>query len=66
MAYNASSEARMVKTINQDAETAVRLGRRVTREVSVLLSEIEKEPVPDRLLELAVELQKALAGKLDN
>ena len=66
MAYNTSSEARMVKTINQDAETAVRLGRRVTREVSVLLSEIEKEPVPDRLLELAVELQKALAGKLDN
>lgn len=56
----------MVKTINQDAETAVRLGRRVTREVSVLLSEIEKEPVPDRLLEPAVELQKALAGKLDN
>ncbi len=66
MAYNTSSEARMVKTINQDAETAVRLGRRVTREVSVLLNEIEKEPVPDRLLELAVELQKALADKLDN
>jgi len=66
MAYNTSSEARMVKTINQDAEPDVRLGRRVTREVSVLLNEIEKEPVPDRLLQLAVELQKALADKLDN
>jgi hypothetical protein len=66
MAYNTSSEARMVKTINQDAEPDIRLGRRVTREVSVLLNEIEKEPVPDRLLQLAVELQKALADKLDN
>ncbi|MFN7024017.1 MAG: hypothetical protein ACK4QP_05765 [Pseudorhizobium sp.] len=66
MAYNTSSEARMVKTINQDAEPDVRLGRRVTREVSVLLNEIEKEPVPDRLLQLAVELQKALANKLNN
>lgn len=66
MAYNTSSEARMVKTVNQDAEPDVRLGRRVTREVSVLLNEIEKEPVPDRLLQLAVELQKALADKLDN
>jgi len=56
----------MVKTVNQDAEPDVRLGRRVTREVSVLLNEIEKEPVPDRLLQLAVELQKALADKLDN
>lgn len=65
MAYNTSSEVGMAKTSNQDAETAVRLGRRVTQEVSVLLSEIEKEPVPDRLLHLAMELQKALNEKLD-
>lgn len=28
-----------------------------------LLDEIEKEPVPDRLLELAIQLQKKLAEK---
>ncbi|MDZ5699054.1 hypothetical protein [Chelativorans sp. M5D2P16] len=32
-------------------------------EVRVLLSEIEKEPVPERLLELARQLQDALARK---
>jgi hypothetical protein len=40
------------------------MGRRVSRQVSVLLTEIEKEDVPDRLLELARELQKALNEKL--
>ncbi|MBU1316892.1 MULTISPECIES: hypothetical protein [Pseudorhizobium] len=63
MAYTTSSEVRMTKKIENDAEVDVRFGRRVNREVSVLLSEIEKEPVPDRLLQLAQELQKALSDK---
>ncbi len=53
----------MTKKIDQNTETDPRLGRRVTREVSVLLGEIEKEPVPGRLLELAEQLQKALSKK---
>lgn len=65
MAYTTSSEVGMAKRNNHDADTDVRLGRRVSREVSVLLNEIEKEPVPDRLLELAKELQKALSDKLE-
>ena len=47
------------------AEQEIRLGRRVSREISVLLTEIEKEDTPDRLLELARELQKALNDKMD-
>ncbi|WP_172745552.1 hypothetical protein [Neorhizobium galegae] len=39
------------------------MGRRVNRKVSVLLTEIEKEEVPDRLLDLARELQRALNEK---
>ncbi|MFN7103473.1 MAG: hypothetical protein ACK4N1_12730 [Pseudorhizobium sp.] len=54
----------MAKKIDQDSDTDARFGRRVNREVSVLLGEIEKEPVPDRLLQLAQELQKALSEKL--
>ena len=46
------------------AEQEKRIGRRVSRQVSVLLTEIEKEDVPDRLLELAQELQQALSDKL--
>lgn len=46
------------------AEQEKRIGRRVSRQVSVLLTEIEQEDVPDRLLELAQELQKALGDKL--
>lgn len=34
-----------------------------TPDVSVLLEEIEKEPVPERLLELALKLQKKLVEK---
>jgi pantoate kinase len=41
------------------------LGNKVSAKVADLLTEIEKEPVPDRLLDLARQLQKALAGKLD-
>ncbi|MCJ8520153.1 hypothetical protein ABID21_003153 [Pseudorhizobium tarimense] len=55
----------MAKRNNKDADIDVRLGRRVSQEVSVLLNEIEKEPVPDRLLDLAMELQKALADNLE-
>jgi hypothetical protein len=54
----------MAKDSSSVTEHEMRMGRRVTREVSVLLTEIEKEAVPDRLLELAVELQKALNDKL--
>ncbi len=46
-------------------EQEVRMGRRVNRQVSVLLTEIEKEDVPDRLLELARKLQRALTDKMD-
>ncbi|WP_354532271.1 hypothetical protein [Pseudorhizobium tarimense] len=65
MAYSTSSEVGMAKRNNKDADIDVRLGRRVSQEVSVLLNEIEKEPVPDRLLDLAMELQKALADNLE-
>ncbi|WP_131818932.1 hypothetical protein [Rhizobium sp. LCM 4573] len=54
----------MTKKIAPVSETELKLGRRVSREVSVLLTEIQKEPVPDRLLQLALELQKALNDKL--
>ncbi|MFD1746782.1 hypothetical protein ACFSE1_15005 [Rhizobium helianthi] len=40
------------------------LGHKVGAKVADLLSEIEKEPVPDRLMTLALELQKALHDKL--
>ncbi len=55
----------MAKQNTPVAEEDIRIGRRVSRQVSVLLTEIEKEDVPDRLLELALELQKALAEKTD-
>lgn len=32
-------------------------------EIAILLQEIEKEPVPERLLQLARQLQEALAAK---
>lgn len=41
------------------------LGNKVSGKVADLLVEIEKEPVPDRLLDLARQLQKALNDKLD-
>lgn len=56
----------MAKHSNTAAEQEKRMGRRVSRQVSVLLTEIEKEEVPDRLLELARELQKALNEKLQS
>jgi hypothetical protein len=60
-----ASEVGMAKQ-NTVAEKEARLGRRVSRQVSVLLTEIEKEEVPDRLLELAKDLQKALGDKADD
>jgi len=59
------SEVGMAKQNTPVAEEDIRMGRRVSRQVSVLLTEIEKEDVPDRLLELARELQKALNEKID-
>lgn len=56
----------MAKQNTPVAEKEARLGRRVSRQVSVLLTEIEKEEVPDRLLELAKDLQKALGDKADD
>jgi hypothetical protein len=55
----------MTKQNTPVAEQDIRMGRRVSRHVSVLLTEIEKEDVPDRLLQLARELQKALTEKTD-
>jgi len=49
----------------QVEEREARMGRRVNGKVSVLLTEIEKEAVPDRLLELARRLQTALNEKND-
>lgn len=54
----------MTKHNNSVEDQEIRMGRRVSRQVSVLLTEIEKEDVPDRLLELARELQKALNEKM--
>lgn len=54
----------MTKDSTLVPEEPAKLGSRVTREVAVLLSEIEKEDVPDRLLKLAQDLQKALNDKL--
>jgi hypothetical protein len=59
-----TSEVGMTKQSNPVAEDDIRMGRRVNRKVSVLLTEIEKEEVPDRLLELAKQLQKELTDKL--
>lgn len=53
----------MTKDSTLVPEDAATLGSRVTQEVAVLLTEIEKEDVPDRLLKLAQELQKALHEK---
>jgi pantoate kinase len=39
------------------------LGSKVSEKVAHLLTEIEKEPVPELLLELAKELQQELAKK---
>jgi hypothetical protein len=61
-----ASEVGMAKQNTPVAEKEARLGRRVSRQVSVLLTEIEKEEVPDRLLELAKDLQKALGDKLED
>lgn len=56
----------MAKQDTPVAEQDIRMGRRVSRKVSVLLTEIEKEEVPDRLLDLARALQKALTEKIDD
>jgi hypothetical protein len=55
----------MAKQSNSVKEQEARIGRRVNRQVSVLLTEIEKEEVPDRLLDLARELQKALNERME-
>ncbi|CAN7471611.1 hypothetical protein [Neorhizobium sp. LjRoot104] len=55
----------MTKQDTPVADEDVRMGRRVNRKVSVLLTEIEKEEVPDRLLDLARALQRALNEKID-
>ncbi|MDP9835957.1 hypothetical protein J2T09_000699 [Neorhizobium huautlense] len=54
----------MTKDSTLVPEEPATLGSRVTQEVAVLLTEIEKEDVPDRLLKLAQDLQKALHDKL--
>jgi hypothetical protein len=59
-----TSEVGMTKQGAQVDEREARMGRRVSGKVSVLLTEIEKEEVPDRLLELARKLQDALNEKL--
>lgn len=55
----------MTKENAQVGEREARMGRRVNGKVSTLLTEIEKEDIPDRLLELARKLQTALNEKLE-
>ena len=52
-------------TGNTNQDEAQRL-RTVGPKIADLLTEIESEPVPERLMDLALELQRALAEKLDN
>ena len=54
----------MAKENAQVDEREARMGRRVNGKVSSLLTEIEKEDIPDRLLDLARQLQTALNDKL--
>jgi hypothetical protein len=63
---NRSGEVRMTKEIAATTGGKAVLGNKVSAKVAHLLTEIQKEPVPDRLLDLALQLQKALADKLDN
>lgn len=55
----------MTKNMNRAAGSKTVLGTNVSEKVAHLLTEIEKEPVPDRLLDLAQQLQKALNDKLE-
>lgn len=55
----------MTEDMAETTENRGVLGKTVSKKVAGLLSEIEKEPVPDRLMTLALELQKALNEKLD-
>lgn len=41
------------------------LGAQVSAKIAGFLSDVEKEPVPDRLTDLALELQHSLAQKLE-
>lgn len=59
-------EVGMRKQNAVDAEKDAKLGRRVKRQVSVLLTETEKEDIPDRLLDAARDLQKAIDDKADD
>ncbi|TCR06228.1 hypothetical protein [Neorhizobium sp. JUb45] len=54
----------MTKDSTLVPDEPTKLGSRVSQEVAILLSEIEKEAVPDRLLKLAQDLQEALHDKL--
>lgn len=60
-----TSEVGMKRQSKPVEEKDASFGRSVNRKVSVLLAEIEKEDVPDRLLGLALQLQKELSEKLD-
>ncbi|MCO5731742.1 hypothetical protein [Rhizobium sp. SSA_523] len=55
----------MTRDTGSTAQAKAVLGNKVSAKVADLLTEIEKEPVPDRLMELALQLQKALNEKLD-
>ena len=48
-------------TMCQDEKKERADGAAIPRDIGVLLTEIEREPIPDRLLALAKELQDALA-----
>lgn len=55
----------MTEKIVDTTENRDGLGKTVSEKVAGLLSEIKNEPVPDRLMKLALELQDALNDKLD-
>ncbi|WP_170975890.1 hypothetical protein [Rhizobium sp. FY34] len=51
--------------MDKETDSKALLGTRVSEKVADLLTDIEKEPVPDGLLALAQQLQTALGDKLD-
>ncbi|QQM32785.1 hypothetical protein JET14_10550 [Martelella lutilitoris] len=55
----------MAKDNDKDAEVARSTDAYLDRKTAELLSEIKQEPIPDRLLELALKLQQSLKERED-
>ncbi|PRX10095.1 UNVERIFIED_ORG: hypothetical protein BCL66_105281 [Martelella mediterranea] len=55
----------MAKDNDKDAGVARSADAYLDRKTAELLSEIKQEPIPDRLLELALKLQQSLKERED-